>query len=66
MQKAAHDEVVNQRPDGSQLVKSAEVTRRYTATAYDGQAASRMERASVGGMPRCCHSVIREPGNGMF
>lgn len=25
-----------------------------------------MERAGVVRMPRCCHSVIREPGNGMF
>lgn len=46
-------------------MKSAEVTR-YTGTAYDGEAGSRMERAGVVWMPRCCHSVIREPGNGMF
>lgn len=46
-------------------MKSAEVTR-YTGTAYDGQAGSCMERAGVVRRPRCCHSVIREPGNGMF
>jgi hypothetical protein len=66
MQKAAQNEVVNQRPDGLQLVKAARSHIRYTGTAYDGQAASRMERAGVVRMPRCCHSVIREPGNGMF
>lgn len=48
MQKAAYDEVVNQKPGGLQLVKSAEVARCYTGTAYDGRPASRMEHARVG------------------
>lgn len=48
------EEVVNQRPDGLQLVRSAEVTRwLHGYSIMDGQTASRVERAGVERMPRC-------------